>query len=379
MCPNLKSSLMTSVMVLALPVGVLAAEQNTATDQGVSQPVEQATSSYPPAPQGPFFSRGMMANPFGGGHHGIGQPGMHHGGFAPMGFDPMAKPAASVGSTAAQAQQAPPFPVSGNHANAFGGSQGNSQGGTATGDAGGNANVDFQVRGRIAMGGHGAGNNGWGHQFMNGMPYGMPYGQGYGAPYGTPYSQANTAPQYALQPLKQTAPNSDAASAATPQAGTPKMQTARAYGAPVAGYGGPFSWAPQGRNMANPGGFFGQQQPAPQGYRALQGYRAPQGYQAPRAYQLPQAPQARAQAPSQAQAVQPDWVNERRAAAEQRYAEAKQRFADRQRTNPYAQQGYGRGFGQPIAGQGYGAPYGTPYGYAPQPHTPAPSSDDSAQ
>lgn len=353
---KLKSKLMTGVMVMALPASVWAA-QTTAPNADGSQPAQQESASTPPAPQGPFFSQGMMPH----------QAGMNHGGFPPMGFDPMASRTPGVASdgVVAQAPQAPTYP-----GHVPGHAYGNQFGNNTSGNVTGSGDIDIQVRGRVGMGGRGAGNgfgnNGWGNNFMNGMPY----GQGYGAPYGTPYNQANTAPQYAPQPLPQPIMTEKSTSVA-PQAVAPQatqtqtapVQAAPTYGASHQGgqgYPRPFSWAPQGMNMANPGGFYTQPQ-------------TPQAPQAPTVVVAPQQPE---------QHKEPDWVKEQRAKAEKRLAEAKKRFAEMQRNNPYAQQGYGqpyaRGYGQPY-GSPYGASYGTPYGYAPQPQLPAAPSGESTK
>lgn len=327
----MRTKLMAGVVMLALPTGVLAADEAT-SDTGVAQPQNQTTASNLPAPQGPFFSRRMMPN---GGT----------GNFPPMGFDPMANGNATAPSESAAPQPAYPGNVYGNR-----------MGNNAGGNVGGGSEVDVQVRGRINMGGRGSGNgfgnNGWGNNFMHGVPYGMPYGQGYGAPYGTPFGQAYNAPQYAPQATPQ-------AAAPAENADAPQVQTAQPQAPQQPNYPAPFSWSPQGMGMPNPGGFFSQRQQQ----KHTQGMGQPPAQAMGNATQMPAQPE------------EPQWVKDRREEAAKRQAEAQKRFAEMQRTNPYAQQGYGRGYGQPY-GQGYGAPYGAPYGYAPQaPAAPSAPSD----
>jgi len=339
---TLRATLMAGVMATALPMVVFAADATTPQTAAVGNE-ERVTASVPPAPQGPFFSRRMVSA----------QNDVNSAGFPPMGFDPMAStsPAAPVDGGM---PQAPAYP---------GNAYGNTLGGGSGADTGGETQVDIQVRGRIGLGGRGAGQQGWGNNFMHGMPYGMPYGQGYGAPYGTPFNQhAYSAPQYApgavLNEKPGVVPTPAPAVTQQPQP-APGLQQPNLSQQRPQGYQAPFTWAPQGMDMSNPGGFFtrpqASQAPVPQG-------------------QVLQAPQA------SVQPEEPQWVKDRRAEAEKRRVAAEQRYADMQKNNPYARQGsgqgYGQGYGQPY-GQGYGAPYGAPfanpYGYAPRyaPQAPA--------
>ena len=345
----MRNTLMTGVAVLALPAMVVSAPVFAADDAPAQPSVEApAEAAMPPAPQGPFFSRGMADNM----------------GFPPMGFDPMNPAGAPV----------PPGP----------GQVMNNA--TGAGLGGGNE-VDIQIRGRIKLKGQGAGNQGaGGNNVWQSMPYGMPYNHGYGAPYGTPFNQGFGLPQNMQQMMPQApvqapvpapaAPHAPMAAAPTPVSPVPAApQTPAAEAAAPAEQAPaqPFSWAPQD-GMSGPSGFYAQpQMPA-----------APQTQ--PQAQPQPQAAPVQPQRPAE-----PEWVKKQRAEAEKRQKEAQERFAEMQKNNPYAQQrgvqqpgqsvwsgphNMNRGFGMPFQ-HGYGAPYGAPfggqpYGYA-QPQAPAES------
>jgi len=284
---KLSARLMLGAAMLSLPSLALAAEEAN-TNTSASAPGTQSSQPIPPAPRGPFYSHSMT-----------GQNGnIPMGNFPPMGFDPMNSPssgAAPGGANAAPVQPAYP---------------GNAYNSNVDGNIAGSGDVDIQIRGRIGMSGNGYGNQGWGNNFMHGMPF----NHGYGAPYGTPFNQAYTPPQ-PVQP--QTPPATDSADASTAPLAPPaqSQQQQMGQGAPV-----PFTWAPSSNSQMTP--------------------------------QMPEAP---------TRPQEPDWVKQQRAEMEKRQAEAQARMAEMQKNNPYAQQGYPRAYGQPY-GQGYGAPYGMPYG-----------------
>lgn len=377
---SMRTKLMMSALMLTLPAGAMA-QETTQPTEGAVPSAEQAQTQVPPAPQGPFFSRGL-----------VGQDGTNMPGFPPLGFDPMTGVAptapAAPGEGVSPPAPAPVYPGPAHPGNRFAQDMAN----TLANTLGGDAEVDIHVRGRTALGGTGRGGQGWGPNFMHGVPYGMPYGQGYGAPYGTPFNTYAPGmpqqPQYPPQPVPGAAPGAampgnpatapgvnavpqapaqmptqiPAPQAPVPQAQAPQASVPQTQAQPTTPQAsqqnpGGFSWMPKNFTIPNPGNFFSQ------------------GSQAPaQSHVQPQAP---------AQPSEPDWVKQQREAAEKRQAEAQKRLTEMQQRQGSV---YGRGFapqGQPF-GQGYGAPYGapygTPFGYAPQAPAPAqnaaPTADD---
>ncbi|MCW8916093.1 MAG: hypothetical protein OQK24_09610 [Magnetovibrio sp.] len=331
----MRKKLMTGIALMALPA-MFVSTASYGADEGADVASDQTVVAVPPAPQGPFFSRGMASDP---------------GGFPPMGFDPM-NPSAADGQIVQNRPPVPAYP-------------GNTMNNAMGAGQGGGTDVDIEVRGRIGLSGSGAGrgNQGWGaNNFMRNMPYGMPYRHGYGAPYGTPFNPGYGAPQ---------------AAPAAPQAPAPEVSAAP-HG--PGGSGGSNPPAPEPTPTPTPTPSSAQAQPQPFTWAPQQGVRGgnlnPQPPAQAAAPALTQ-PQAQPQQPAE-----PDWVKQQRVEAEKRREEAQKRYQEVQQNNPYArqggypQQGFARGFGQPF-NHSYGAPYGVPfsaqpYGYAPQAQPQAP-------